>query len=176
MMLTEKDITLQHALQDFGLRELPDEWMPSSGIKMIDGIALVKKAGGVKSFVKVVNNGESIVIKQDYGQVLPIMAIEHIYAVNVLEKRFTPELRSDREILSFLVKNGYLEKDIKKLLSNKEKTIEQIQADRAILDGYIDKTAVSIAEETLQEEERCKEISNYSKRFNNGKKKQASKN
>lgn len=165
-MLTELDITLQQALSEHGLRELPEEWNPESGVEVIDGIALVTKIGGIQGYCKVANEGLGrFAIKRDYGKCARIISIDKIYPVNVLEKRFAPVLKSDIDIITFLSKNGHNAVTIESLLKTDGKTPEQIKKDKSVIDSYINAVAVEKAQMTIKEEKRCKEITEYSKRI-----------
>lgn len=164
-MLTELEITLQQALSDFGLRELPEEFnADASGF--VDGIALVTKLGGIQNYCKVANDGKGkISIKKDYGRPLRIIQIEKLYAVHKLDKRFEPRLRNDKEIIEFLRFSKYGIKNIESLLNDDGKTEEQIKHDRAIVDEYVKQYTLDSAKNTLAEENRCKELKEYSKRI-----------
>lgn len=165
-MLTELEISLQKALSEYGLRELPEEWSPESGVEVIDGIALVTKIGGIQDYCKVVNEGLGrFAIKRDYGKCARIISIDKIFPVNVLQKRFAPVLKSDKDIVMFLSKNGHNAAAIESLLNTDGKTAEQIQADKAVVESYVNAVAVEIAQKTIKEEKRCKEITEYSKRI-----------
>lgn len=168
-MLTELEITLQQALQDFGLRELPEEWNPAKS-DIIDGIALVSKIGGIRNYCKVAADGNGkLSVKRDYGKSLRIQEIEKVYAVHVIEKRFKPGLHNDNDILTFLRFSEHPREELESLLSTEGKTEEQIKRDRAIVDGYVQKATLDSAKQTLKEEERCKELKEYSKRIKTAK-------
>lgn len=167
-MLTQKEITLQAALQDFGLKDLPRMWDKNVST-MIDGIALVTKVGGTKEYVKVSFDGEEVIVVRDYGTCASIINIDKVYAVNVLDKKFTPDLRSDKAIVTFLGKKGYDETVIESLLSKDGKTPEQSKSDRAKVKKYVNLVALALAKKELAERDRCNEIRNYAKRIKNGK-------
>lgn len=171
MTLTEQEITLQAALQDFGLTMLPKEIKKDSGIELIEGIALVTKSNGMQGYVKVSGDGEGgITIKKDYGHALLIRSIDKLYPVQTLDaKRFKPDLRSDKQIIKFLCKSDYDEAEITALLSKDNKTPDKIKSDRDIIKKYINTVAIKIAKQKLQEEERIEELKSYASRINNGK-------
>lgn len=157
--MTPKQITLQAALQDFGLRELPAEYNPELNVPWVTGIALVTKAGGVTEYVRVSNRGDgSPEVKKDYGTPAAVLRYDRLFAVDKLEKRFIPVLRGRTAQLDFLVKNGYSTEEIIALLEKKDKTPEQIEADQNKIRGYINKVALSLAKTVLQEEKRCRNI------------------
>lgn len=165
-MITELEITLQAALSMYGLRELPDEWNPQSGNKVIDGIALVTKIGGIREYCKIATTSDGgFAVKKDFGKCARIISIDKVYPVNVLEKRHDIKFHNDAEIVTFLRQNGHKDKDIEALLSKDGKTPEQIDADRATIDRYVNAATIETKQKMLKEEERCKEISAYSKRI-----------
>lgn len=170
MALTDLEISLQAALQDFGLTTLPKEVKKDSGIELIEGIALVTKSNGIQGYVKVSGDGDGgITIKKDYGQALLIRSIDKLYPVQTLDtKRFKPDLRSDKQIIKFLCKSDYDEPEVAALLSKENKTPEQIKADRDIIKKYINTVAIKIAKQKLAEEERIEELRSYASRIKNG--------
>lgn len=163
-MITPKGETLALVLSDFGLKELPKEWNKATTI-MVDGIALCTKAGGIKEYCRVVYDGENIVVKKDYGRSSIITSFDKIYAVHTLDKKYTPDLRSDKQILGFLVKNGYNESNIIALLAKDGKTPEKIKEDRSKIKELINKEAIKWAKRSLEEEYRCKNIQSFANRI-----------
>lgn len=161
-MITPKEETLQLALQDYGLRALPKAYNRDSGTVWITGIALVTKVLGQQEYVKCTNNGLGVpVITRDYGAVASIISVDAIYPVDCVDKRFTPDLRSDKAIITFLSKNGHQPSVIESLLSKEGKTPEQIKTDRATTRQYINQAAIKIAKKTLAEEARIAEMHKY---------------
>lgn len=172
MSLSPTEITLQEALQDFGLRTLPREWKSESNVIWVSGIARVTKVGSRTEYVKCVNNGHNIPsITRDYGACAAILSVDAIYPVDILDKSKTPDLRSDKAIIAFLSKNGYNEAAITSMLSKEDKSPEEFKADRAVVKGYITQVAITLAKKMLAEEDRVKEIRNYANRIKHGRKK-----
>lgn len=176
MSLTSKDVTLQSALQDFGIRELPKEWKPESNVVFLNGIALVRKVGGIQEYCRFVNNGFGLpAITKDYGTCAAIVSIDAIYPVEYVEKKFVPDLRSNKAIIAFLSKNGHNENVISQLLSKDGKSPEQIEKDKAIVKDYINQASIAIAKKEYAERERCANIRKYAenaKAKRNGKEKE----
>lgn len=154
-MLTPKQISLQAALKDFGLRELPRELQPDE--IWITAIGFVTKACG-KEYVKLVNEDDKPVVKKDYGTCAAIHKIDRIYPVDKLDKRFTPDLRSNKAIATFLEKNGENLQVVERLLTKEDKTAEQYQQDRAKVKKMVINAAIKLAKATLAEEKRCANI------------------
>lgn len=171
-MLTESQITLQEALQDLGITKLPKELPYANREVLIEGIALVTKIHGIRCYVKVAGDGNgNISIKKDYGSATAIRSIDKIYATQTMDvKRFRPDLRSNKDIKTFLVKAGYGEQFVDKLLSKEGKDKEQIKLDRKTVNEYINKVAAKVAQETLDEEKRIDKIRSYANRIKNEKK------
>lgn len=153
--MTPKQISLQAALQDFGLRELPKELQPNE--IWITAIGLVTKGCG-SEYVKLTNENDAPVVKKDYGTCSAILKIEKIFPVDKLDKRFVPDLRSNKAIIEFLSKNGYAPNQAEALLSKDNKTPEQIQEDRAKVKKAVTSVAIKLAKQTLAEEKRCRNI------------------
>lgn len=169
MSLTPTEITLQEALSDCGLRALPKECKPDGNTVWITAIALVTKIGGRKEYVKCVNDGGGTPsIVRDYGTCAAIVSVNSIHPVDVLDKRFTPDLRSNETVIKFLSKNGYDESAVALLLSKEGKTPEQAKEDRAAVRGYVNKVAITLAKKTLAEEARCRDIKDYANRIKHG--------
>lgn len=166
-MLTELELSLQLALEFFGLQELPKEVKKTDKVVVLEGIAKVKKPANHENYVRVAadSNGK-LTIKKDYGPSLPILEITNIYPTKTFDsKRFTPDLRSDKAIVEFLTKNGHNEDTINSLLSRIDKSPEEIKADRAKVKGWINDAAYSIANRTIAEERRCANMKSYAQRI-----------
>lgn len=158
-MLTPKQITLQEALQDAGMTDLPKEWTPESNSTWISAIVLCTKVGGQQEYVRCVNDGNGKpTVKKDYGRSAAILRYDRIFPTATLDKRFMPDLRSDKAIITFLDKAGYKPAVIEALLSKDGKTPEQAKADRNTVKEYVTKAAIKMAQKTLAEEQRCKNI------------------
>lgn len=158
-MLTTKAITLQKELQATGLRDLPEEWTPESGDIWINAIILCTKSNGLQEYVFAINDGNNRpIIKRDSGTPAAIKTYNKYYPVDKLEKRFVPALRSLAAQKEFLIKYGYSAKEMEILFSKDGKTAEQVDADRKTIKGYINRVALKLAQQTLAEEKRCRNI------------------
>ena len=168
-MITVKQETLQYALEKTGLRELPKPISPDSGIIWITAIVMVEKAGGVQSYCLASNDGEGgVSITHDFGPSLAIMKILSVHPVETLEKRFRPDIRSNRQTIDFLAKNGYNADTIAQMLDKaSHDTPESLAADRAKVRDMVNKVALKLSKQTLAEEERCRNIGLKS-RIDNG--------
>ena len=158
-MLTPKQITLQEALSDAKLTDLPKEWTPDSNVTWITAIVLCTKIGGIHEYVRCVNDGDNRpIVKRDYGKPATIIKYDRIFPIHTLEKRFMPDLRSDKAIIAFLEKCGYKTEVIEAKLNKEGKSPEDVKADRAVVKTLVTKAAIKLAQTTLAEEERCKNI------------------
>lgn len=156
-MITIKDRTLQECLGKTGLRELPKPLQ--EGKVWIDGIALVTRINGIESYVLVQNDGEGNPnVIRDFGPCVMINKIETIYPLNVVDKRFLPDLRSNKAMIDFMVRFGYDKEKAVSLLDKDGKTDDEIAADRATVKNSIFKIAIKLAKENLAEEERCRNL------------------
>lgn len=168
-MITPEEETLQIALQEAGLRALPKEWKPESSVVWITAIALVTKVGCRREYVYCHNSGYNLPsVAKDYGACAAIISFDAIYPVEILDKRFTPDLRSNDAIIKFLAKNGHQASVVASLLSKDGKTPEEIKKDKAIVKSYVNQAAIVLAKKTLAEESRVNEIRNYANRIKNG--------
>lgn len=169
MALSDKAITLQECLAATGQRDLPKKIGANYNKVWIKAICLVRKAGGFEEYCLCDNDGNNKPsIKRDFGRSAAIQEILGIFPYQELEGRFTPDLRSDKAILSFLVKNGYKEEEISTLLEKEGKDPEQVKKDRATVKTFVNNIALKLAKNTLAEEQRCKDLKNYKKRIDNG--------
>lgn len=166
--MTPKEETLQLALQKTGLRALPKALTPNDSRVWITAIVLCRK-GSFETYALANNDGSGKPsITHDLGPCITISQILSVHPVEVLDKRFTPDLRSNDAIIKFLSKNGYDESLIASLLSKDDKTLEQAKEDKGIVKSYINNVAIILAKKTLAEEERCKGIKEYANRIQHG--------
>lgn len=158
-MISIKQETLQRALEKTGLRELPKTAI-DNGTIWITAIVMVEKTGGIQSYCLASNDGEGgIAITNDFGPSLAIVRILAVYPVEKLDKRFRPDLRSDKQIIAFLVKNGYDEATIAKMLDKtSHNSTETLNADRQKVRAMVNKVAIKLSRQTLAEDERCRNI------------------
>lgn len=158
-MISVKQETLQRALEKTGLRELPKPATDNRTV-WITAIVMVEKTGGIQSYCLASNDGEGgIAITNDFGPSLAIVRMLAVYPVETLDKRFRPDLRSDKQIIAFLAKNGYDEAAIAKMLDNSaHDSAESLNADRQKVRAMVNKTAIKLSQQTLAEEERCRNI------------------
>lgn len=159
MILKNEDITLQSALQEYGLRELPPEWNPNTST-LVDGIALVTKATG-QEYCKVANKNGKVCVIKDYGRTSVILRVEKIFAVNTITKADVPRLRNDNEIIQYLGKCKYPRSEIEQLLSMEGKTESQIASDRAEIERRINDLALEFQKKKIEEEVRVKKIKEF---------------
>lgn len=167
MAINIKDETLQLALKEAGIISLPRGMSSASDKIWISAIVLTKRINGQESYAYALNDGSGKpVIKADFGPYLAISQILSIHPVESVEKRFQPDLRSDKQIVTFLSKNGYNPVEIEALLDKKtHDTPESIRSDRAKVKSYVTKVAITLAKQTLMEEKRVKDIKNYNSRI-----------
>ncbi len=172
MALTEKQITLQECLQVAGIRALPKKITSFEDNTWIKAICLVNKIGGRQSYCLCDNDGSGKpAIKRDFGPCVAIVSIEEVYPYKVLDKKFMPDLRSDKQIVEYLSKNGYNESTITAMLDkSSHPTPESAKVDREKVKEYIYKAAIKVSQQMIAEEDRCTEIKNYASRIKtNGK-------
>lgn len=169
--MTEKEISLQEALHDLGLPSLPKETPASAYMNVIEGVALVSKINGAQNYAIVVSDGEGqLYVRKDYGLSAMIRSIDKVYAKSMIDaKSYSPDLRSDKQIMQFLKRRSYEEEEISKLLSKEDKTPEEIKRDRDTIKAYISKECVAIAKENIAEDNRINQIKGYAQRIKNGK-------
>lgn len=155
-MLTEKDITLQECLQFHKLAELPDKFNPEDGKQLLKGISLVRKQGGIESYVCTANDGNGgIKVVRDFGKSATIVEYLQHYAVSVLDSRYKPKLKSDEEYLKFLVNSGANEPYVKELIEAK---------DYEALNFLVEQASLRIAERNEAEKKRCEEIKEFAEK------------
>lgn len=169
-MITPKDESLQMCLQKTGLRALPKALSQGENKIWINAIVLVRKIG-IENYCLATNNGFGLPqITQDFGPCIAITQIVSIHPIECVSGKFVPDLRSKQQIITFLVKNGHNEAVITELLNKDGKTPEQIKEDKAIVQGYINRAAVSLAKQELAERERCRNIREYAEKVKSGEK------
>lgn len=167
--MSPKEETLQLALQKTGIRSLPKALTPNDSRVWITAIVLCRK-GGFETYALANNDGKgNPSITHDFGPCIVISEILSVHPIDCLDKRFTPDLRSDKAIITFLSKNGYDEALITAMLDKSaHDTAEEAKADRAKVKGLINQVAIMLAKKMLAEEERCKEIKDYANRIKHG--------
>lgn len=160
MALSSLDITREEALKDLGLLKLPNVIKPEDYPKLVDGIALVTKAGGSRNYVRVSGDGEKgLTVTKDYGAAAVIVSIDYVYAKSTLDiKKFMPDMRSNDQIVEYLRQSGYQVKEVMSLLSRKDKSAEQVKADRETVNGYIREASIRFARMKMQEDERVRKM------------------
>lgn len=152
-MLTEKDITLQECLQFHKLSELPEEWDSNSSKQLLKGISLVRKQGGIESYVCTANDGNGgIKVVRDFGKAATIVEYLKHYAVALLDSHYKPRLKSDEEYLKFLINSGANEAYVKELIEAK---------DYDALNVLVEQASIRIAERNEAEKKRCEEIKEF---------------
>lgn len=160
-MITSKQISLQAALQDAGLRELGRPFDPQGNALWLTAIARVLKTNGQEEYVKVVNNGDNKpTVVKDYGSCAAIVKVVALYPIDILERRFRPDLRSPKAVFDFLTKHKYPADKVSALMSKDNKTPEQIAADKEAVNRLVTECAIKNAKAILEEEARCKAIGN----------------
>lgn len=168
-MITVKQETLQRALEKTGLRELPKQIAADSTQIWITAIVMVEKAGGLQSYCLATNDGDGgVAITHDFGPSIAITKILSVYPVETLDKRFRPDLRSDKQVIIFLGKHGYDEATVAKMLDKaSHETAESLAEDRRKVRAMVNKVAIGLSKQTLAEEDRCRNIGMKS-RIDNG--------
>lgn len=172
MALSIKDETLQLALREAGVKTLPKSITPSDNMVWISAIALTKRINAQESYVCVVNDGEgNPIIKRDFGPYIAIADIISIHPIEMLNKRFIPDLRSDKQMIGFLEKNGYNPTIIANMLDkNSHATPEAAKTDRARVKSFIHKAAIEIAKKALSEDKRIDKMKDYASRIKSNEK------
>lgn len=163
MSLTVTEITLQEALQDFGLRALPPEWTPNRGTTLVDGIALVVKSTG-KEYARISNIDGKISVVKDYGKCSIIIQIEKIFAVNTITRADVPNFKNEAEIVHYLCKSKYDKAEVMALLSNEGKTESQIALDRKEIENRINDLTLSAQKRKIAERKRVDEIKEFAEK------------
>lgn len=175
MDISEYDYTLVEALKAAHISVLPKAIMTEYNKIWVNALCLVTKAGGRQGFCLCENDGNgNCVIKQDFGTCATIIHIDTIFPYVEVDKKYIPDLRSDKQIIEFLCKSEHRRSDIEALLSKDGKTDEQIKADRATVKEYVNRLALKNAKMNEIERIRCERVVEYSeneKRKNNGRKK-----
>lgn len=158
--MTPLEETLQIALQDFGLRELPSEWISDGTTTLVDGIALVAKSTG-NEYCKVANVNDKISVVRDYGRCSAILRIDKIFAVNTITQTDIPTFKNDDEIVHYLSKSRYDRAEIEALLSTDNKTSQQIESDRSEINRRINDLALGAQKRKIAERKRVDEIKKF---------------
>lgn len=149
-------------MQEHGLRELPKPYDPKSGDVWITALAMVRRVTGIEDYVYVTNDNAdgTPVVKKDYGVCAAIAEVKAIFPIEKLDKRFRPDLRSDKQIYEFLTKRGYDPDMVKKKLTKEDKSPEDINADRSEIKRLVNEAAIKDARLMLAEEHRVRNIGN----------------
>lgn len=170
-MISQKEESLQLALQKTGLRKLPKAMKQDGTQTFLSAIVLTRRSNGTEAYAYAENDGDGKPhIKKDFGPCVTIASIEEVYPVQILDKKVIPDLRSDKQIMEYLSKGGYERSEIETLLSRADKTSEQINSDRNKVKQYVTRVAIECERRRAQEEERVAKIRSYKSRINNGEK------
>lgn len=160
--MTPKEETLQLALQKSGLRALPKALSANDNKIWLNAIVLVQKMG-IENYCMAVNDGNgNPSITQDFGQCIAISKILSIHPIEVLDRKYTPDLRSDKQIVEFLSKNGHNPDTITAMLDKtKHATPEDAKAARDKVKQYINQAAIKIARRQIAEKDRVNAIKEF---------------
>lgn len=154
--------SLEDALKAAGIVVLPKARTERSNPYWLKAVCKVSKANGVQSYCLCENKGDGTpLIKRDFGPMSVITSIESVHPYQELEKRFTPKLRSDKEIERYLFKSNVDPKLTASLLSREGKTSEEYGRDRKKIRELIMTVAMKDAILMLEEEARCQKIASY---------------
>lgn len=164
MSLTEFDTTLQEALQDCGLRELPPKMSANDNRTWLRAIALVMKVGGRRSYVLCENDGGRPSIKKDYGSCAAIVFTEGLFPYEFADKTIVPTFKDDSEIIHYLTKSKYDKAEIEALLK---------AGDREEINRRINEVALSAQKSKIAEKKRCEEIKNFAQKAKEEKEKKS---
>lgn len=152
------DSALSECLNAAGLVCLPQRMgdMPKRWLK---AIAKVQTYAGI-SYAIVANNGLKPVIRQTFGRSSAILGILELYPYEYFSTKMDfPHLKTNDEIICYLLNFGHKEEDIRPLLSTDGKTPEQIVSDRGKVYDFIRVAAYGVAEEKNDDDH--KEIAKY---------------
>lgn len=169
-MITIKEASLQECLQVAGLIELPRSISPDENVAFMKAIVLTLRTNGQEAYCIAENDGDNgLSIVSDFGPSVAIRSIISIHPTQMIDKKVLPDFRSDKQIISYLCKSHYDNVLIERLLSKKDKTPEQIKADRDTIRGYVFKIAIEAAKKKENERERVENIKSYTSRIKNEK-------
>lgn len=81
-------------------------------------------------------------IVRDYGNMASIVRIDKIYPALLLKNDDLPNFRMKKDVANYLVKNGYDEEEVNKLMSTEDKTPEQIKEDNEKIKSMVYTTEI----------------------------------
>lgn len=154
--------SLEDALKAAGIVILPKARTERSNPYWLKAVCKVYKANGAYAYCLCENRGDGTPqIKRDFGPMSVILRIESVHPYHELEKRFIPKLRSDREIERYLFKSDIDPKLTQSLLAREGKDGKAIASDRRKIKELIMGVAIKDARLMLEEEARCRKITEY---------------
>lgn len=134
---------LLEVLKVIGWADLPLPIDASYKKKWIKAVVKVRKLSGHESFCLAVNDGnDKPRIIRDFGPTSIITDIISVHPYEEIDRNPVPRFTSDEQIVKYLYKKGFKEDVTLPLLSTDNKTPEQIKADRAKINGYIEEVAM----------------------------------
>lgn len=134
---------LLDALKEIGWPDIPPAIDESYKKRWIKAIVKVRKHNGAESFCLAVNDGnDKPRIIRDFGPTSIITDIISVHPYEEIDRNPVPRFANDEQRVRYLRKMGYDEAEAVKLLSVDNKTTEQIEADRAKINGYIEEVAM----------------------------------
>lgn len=156
------EYTLTQCLSKFGLKGLPPALTKGNDSLWINAIVCVRKFGGIEYCIANNDGYGKPIIVMDFGNAMAINEILSVHPIESVSGKFTPDLRSDKQIVQFLAKNGYDAKMIAGMLdkSAHEKP-EDAKKDRDKVKQYINIVVLKIARKELSERERVAAIKKY---------------
>lgn len=151
---------LLDALKAIGWPDLPQPIGAGYKKTWIKAIVKVRKYSGVESYCLAVNDGQGKPrIIRDFG---PTAIIAEILSIHPYEEaashRIIPHFIDDEQRIKYLRKFGHKDAEIAALLSTENKPPEQIEADRAQVNGFIEQAALKQAKALSDIEEESKEL------------------
>lgn len=162
--MDSKSSTLCECLSKTGIRALPPAIGNNDKRIWVNAIVLVRKMG-IESYCLATNTGDGVPnITHDFGPCIAISEIVSVHPIEILDGKYTPDLRSDKAIQTFLVKANYPEAEIAGLLSKENKTAEAVKADRDKVKRYINQVAINLARKEIAERKRCAEIKAFAQK------------
>lgn len=151
---------LLDTLKAIGWPDLPQPIGAGYKKTWIKAVVKVRKYSGVESYCLAVNDGGGNPrIIRDFG---PTAIIAEVLSIHPYEEtasqRIIPRFVSDEQRVKYLRKFGYKAAEIAALLSTENKTPEQIEANRAQVNSFIEQAALKQAKALSDIEEESKEL------------------
>lgn len=142
-----EQISLTEAMSEARVPELPKEWTEKERI-WVQALVRVQKVNTKINWALAYNDGSgNPCVYKDYGSTAKIAKILSINPFSYLQEKYQPDLRNKNDITTYLVNNGYNERDIRYLLGTKkkdgsDKTEEEKKRDREMIKKLVVRESV----------------------------------